>query len=299
MFGKMMTKKKKCVEERRDTKVVVYSATSGVSCPVAFLKGMLVDLFSRQSLDLARRLFIRDLTGMYRKNILGYLWVLIPPLVTSLIWVFLNKNDIVSVSVPGMPYAVFAVVGNIIWQSFTVALQTPIMTVQSAQAMLTKVNFGRESLLVSGFWMSMLNAFVPLVLLIPLFIFYEMPFNMIMLLTPLGIFMVLLFGFTLGVLAIPFGLLYQDIGRAIPIVVRFWFFLTPVVYSIPHTGMASILKYNPLTPIMNVTRGWITGQCVELSVFFWVVAGGTLALLFMGLVIYRLAMPILIERMSP
>jgi lipopolysaccharide transport system permease protein len=47
--------------------------------------------------ELASRLFVRDLKASFRKSFLGFFWMFIPPLATTLIWIFLSSQKVVSI----------------------------------------------------------------------------------------------------------------------------------------------------------------------------------------------------------
>jgi lipopolysaccharide transport system permease protein len=72
-----------------------------------------------------------------------------------------------------------------------------------------------------------------------------------------------------------------------------------VVFPLATKGWtAQVMRLNPLTPLIINARSWFTGQSPQL-IGEWVLAvGGSVVLLVLVWVIYRLAMPILIERMS-
>ncbi|WP_430754826.1 hypothetical protein [Magnetovirga frankeli] len=76
-------------------------------------------------------------------------------------------------------------------------------------------------------------------------------------------------------------------------------YLTPVVFPMPTGGWAQTLfSWNPLTPLILTARDWLTGFPGDLlGPFLLVNAILLLLLLFMGIV-FRLAMPMLIERMG-
>jgi lipopolysaccharide transport system permease protein len=76
-------------------------------------------------------------------------------------------------------------------------------------------------------------------------------------------------------------------------------YLTPVVFAMPKEGAAALIfSLNPLSPIILTARDWLTGVPADYLLGFFIV--NLLALLLLGvvLIVYRLAMPILIERMS-
>ena len=89
------------------------------------------------------------------------------------------------------------------------------------------------------------------------------------------------------------------VGRALPLLMQFLMYLSPVVFPMPKVGWAATLfQINPLTPIILTTRDWLTGITPELLGYFLAVNAAAFALLLVVWVAYRLAMPILIERMS-
>jgi lipopolysaccharide transport system permease protein len=95
------------------------------------------------------------------------------------------------------------------------------------------------------------------------------------------------------------GVLYTDIGKGLPLLMQFLMYLTPVVFPMPKAGIAAtIYAVNPLSPIILTARDWLTGFAPEHITAFIAVNGCT-ALLLLGVwIVFRLAMPILIERMS-
>lgn len=280
-------------------KLMVYTSESGLRSPAKLLKELFHDLFSHQSRDLAWRLLVRNISGMYRQSLLGIMWIFIPPIFTSIIWIFLNSQKVVQISKTNIPYSVFVLTGNLLWQGLTLALSAPINAVQKEKVMLTKINMPREPLLVAGFAENLVNIFIPMILLMPIYIWYKIPVSKFMLLAPLGIVSVVFFGFTMGLVVTPIGLLFQDIGRAIPVLARFWFFITPVVYPLPKAGLARIvMKLNPATPFIATAREWLTGQPATMFPEFTLVVGAAVCLFAISLILYRLSMPHIVERMS-
>jgi len=119
------------------------------------------------------------------------------------------------------------------------------------------------------------------------------------LLFPLGVLSLVLVGTVIGLLVTPVGMLYTDIGRALPLVMNFVMYLTPVVFPMPKEGwVATLFQINPMTPVILTNRDWLTGFSPEYLPYFIAVnvVAGTLLLLSWSA--YRLAMPILIERLS-
>jgi lipopolysaccharide transport system permease protein len=116
---------------------------------------------------------------------------------------------------------------------------------------------------------------------------------------PLAMFGLLLFGFCLGLLVIPLGGLYGDVGRGIPIVAQFLMLLTPVVYPARTEGLAGWLAvWNPVAPLITTARASLTGQPLDQWLLAVVVTILSACVALLGLIAFRLIMPHLIARMG-
>ncbi len=277
--------------------VRVYSPESPLRHPGQLLREMFRDLLA--SRELAWRLFVRDTSAQYRQSILGYVWAFIPPLVASLPFIFLNAQGVVAIKDTSIPYAAYAMIGTIIWQVFVDALNSPIKTVTSAKSMLTRINFPREAILLAGLGQVIFNFLIRLVLLVGVFAWFKITPPATAWLFPFGILSLIMIGFMFGVLLTPLGLLYNDVQQLIPIGAMFLMFLTPVLYPQPEGGLAGwVAQWNPLTPLVTTTRDWLTLGATNHLPGFLIVSGVASALLFLGWVIYRLALPHIIARIG-
>ena len=285
------------MEHERKIPVVVYSPESQVRSPVKLIKTMAQDLM--QSRELAWRLAVRDISAQYRQAFLGILWAFILPLANTLAWIFLSKAGIVTVADTALPYPVYVFTGTMLWAIFMEALNAPLQQVNAARAMLAKLNFPREALIVSGIYQTLFNAAIKIVLLLGALILLRVNPGWGLLLFPFGIFSLILVGTAVGLLITPIGMLYTDVGRALPLLMQFMMYVTPVVFPMPKAGWAATLfALNPLTPLILTSRDWLTGFSPGYLGAFLLVNAVTLVVLLVVWMVYRLAMPILIERMS-
>jgi lipopolysaccharide transport system permease protein len=281
----------------RDSGLIVYTPESPLCHPVRMLRAMFHDL--RASRELAWRLCVRDISAQYRQSILGYVWAFIPPLVASLPFIFLRSQGIVGIKDTVIPYAAYALIGTMIWQVFVDALSSPLKTVIAAKPMLAKINFPREAILLSGLGQVFFNFLIRLILLVAVFAWFRIVPPITAALFPLGILSLVTVGFMLGVLLTPIGILYSDVPQMIPMLSVFLMLLTPVVYPPPQSGPAASLAHlNPLSPLVIATRDWITtGQSSHLF-GFCAVSSMAVLLLFVGWVLYRIALPHIVARIG-
>ena len=106
-------------------------------------------------------------------------------------------------------------------------------------------------------------------------------------------------GAGLGLILMPIGALYQDVGRFIGLATPFWMILTPVVYM-PLTGFpGSLLNWlNPASPLLILARDWALIGSTEHAGAAVILGGASVVLMLIGLVVYRVSIPVLVERMT-
>lgn len=278
-------------------KETVYSSAPTLLNPVGLFNSMVSDLMA--SRELAWCLLIRNISAQYRQTVLGYLWAFVPPLFMTAVWVFLSSRKVLDVGDTGIPYPLYVLTGMILWQIFVDAINSPLKIINDSRSMLTKVNFPREALILAGIGEVIFNFMVRLLLLIPVCIYYSSPLSASVLLAPIGVVSLTTLGLMIGLLLTPLGVLYNDISRVIFVVMQPWFFLTPVIYPVTEVSLESpLISFNPVTPVLVITRDWITANDPQYLIEFIIVSFITGILLVAGWFLYRLAMPHLISRIS-
>jgi lipopolysaccharide transport system permease protein len=276
---------------------VRYTPDSQLRRPRQFFRATARGL--RASWAVAGRLLVRDLRSTYRQSLLGYLWIFAPALATTGVWVLLNSSKIVNGGHTRVPYPIFVLVGSLLWQGFVDGIASPIQQLTAASAVLNKVNFPTESLLVAGFGKVLLNGFVRLVLVIPVFAVYGINPGWGVVLAPVGLICLAAMGFAFGLIVAPVGALYQDVPQAISVVTTFWFFITPIAFNLPASGAGHVIgTLNPVTYSMETARDWLTGGPTVPGTGFFVVTAAAALLLVAGWIFYRLSVPHLVDRIS-
>lgn len=278
--------------------IKIYSAESSIRKPGSMLRAMWGDIL--HSRGLAWRLAVRDISALYRQSVLGILWAFILPLANTLTWLFLRNSGIVSVHETDIPYPVYVFTGTMLWAIVTESLLAPLQKTQTSRSMLTKINFPREAIIFSGILQTGFNSLIKIILILIGMVglgYYAVDWTI--LLFPLGIVSLMIAGTAIGLLLTPIGLLYTDVSKGLTIAMQFLMYATPVVFPIPKAGWVStVISYNPLTPLIMTTRDWLTGNPVEFLDGFLLVNATFMIVFFVAWVLYRAAMPFLIERMS-
>jgi len=279
-------------------KTTIYSAQAANRSPLHHLRAIALDLPRAHELGL--RLFKRNLKALYRQSVLGFAWALIPPLVTAALWIFLRGTGVMSVGDSGISYPVFVLTGTLLWQIFAEAINAPINSVNSNKAMLSKINIPREGLLLSGLYELLFNILIKVLLITLVIVWFKQDITLTgLLMVPVGILATVITGFAIGLALVPIAMLFTDIQRGISVILPFLMYLTPIIYPIPKSGaFAKFMMFNPMAAIIPQTRNWLTAQPPADLTLFWIYTAGFSLLLILSLIIYRLAMPLIIERIG-
>lgn len=261
------------------------------------LKSSLADVYS--SRFLSWQLTVRDIKGQYRQSYLGIFWAFVAPLTTAFVWIFLNGTGTVKLSDTGVPYPVFAFSGTLIWSIIKEAINLPSTSTYGAMSIISKINFPKEALIISGIYKLLFNSTFKIGLLIILALAYGIGFHWSQLLFPLTVLGAVLFGIMIGLFITPLKMLYGDFGRLVNFALGFLMYITPVVYIIPKSGvLKTIMELNPLTPLILTARDTIVGMTPEYLIYYFVVIACSIPLLAIGLVFYRISIPIIVERLG-
>jgi lipopolysaccharide transport system permease protein len=278
-------------------KITKYSSKASNRSILRHIKAIIEDL--PQSHELGLRLAKRNIKALYRQSLLGVTWALVPPIVTAALWIFLRGNNVMSMGDTGLPYPLFVLIGTMLWQIFTESVNAPLKAVTTNRSMLIKINIPREALLLSGIYEVLFNVAIKIILLLAVVVYYDVTFTISLLYALGGMMVIILCGFSIGLLLTPVGMLYQDIQRGLIIVLPFLMYLTPVIYATPSSGIVSkLMMFNPMASILGETRNWLTSNpATDLNLFF-LFASLFLVLSLLGTILFRIAMPIIIERIG-
>lgn len=260
---------------------------------------VLIEIFAGFSngRELAWRLFIRDLRAGYRKSMLGFVWLFLPPFATAGVWIFLNSQRVISIHDTPMAYPGFTLCGTMLWSLFAESITKPIARYQSSMGMMTKLNFPREAIILASIYDLMFGFLLRLVILLPVLwvLGYPPTWDFFpAFLTVLGLAFT---GLSIGIFLSPIGLLYSDVAKGLPIILPFAMYLTPVIYPLRSSGyLASLQGINPVTPFLERARSLFGGYEFTMGdeLLGWSVV--LLILFLVGLITLRIALPVIIER---
>lgn len=211
--------------------------------------------------DLVMLFVRRDFVAAYKQTILGPLWYLIQPILTTLTFTFIFGR-IASLPTDGLPQFLFYLSGTVVWSYFAACLTKTSETFVQNAHLFGKVYFPRLAVPVS-ILISNLITFLIQFLLFLIFVAYfaargtSLQWNWQWIcLAPLLIFIMAGLGLGLGIIISSLTTKYRDLRFLVQFGVQLLMYATPVIYpvsSIPERFQWVILA-NPMTPILETFR---------------------------------------------
>lgn len=209
-------------------------------------------------------LTMRDIKVRYKQTLMGAVWVVLQPLMTMLIFTLIF-NKFARLDTKGIPYPFFAYSGLLLWTFFSNAVTSGTYSLVNNSHLVTKVYFPRVFIPAAAVGAGLVDLGIASLLLIALAIYYGVSPSWGALLLPLIILLAAMLAFGTGMLVSALTVKYRDLRHALPFIMQFWMFASPVIYptSIVPEQWRWILLVNPMTGILEGFRAALTGQALD------------------------------------
>jgi len=246
--------------------------------------------------DLLLLLVKRDFISFYKQTILGPLWFFIQPVFTTIIFTFVFGN-LAGISTDGLPRPLFYMAGITAWNYFADCLNKTSTVFKDNANLFGKVYFPRLIMPFSIVASNLVRFGVQMLLFILLIVYYlatDVNFspNWYILLFPVLIILMASLGLGLGMIISAMTTKYRDLAFLVTFGVQLLMYATTVIYPLStaiekYPKYAWIIKYNPMTPILETFRYGFLGN----GSFSWVSLGYCTAITFIitvtGIIIFN------------
>ena len=243
--------------------------------------------------DLIRMYIKRDIVTFYKQTILGPLWFIIQPILTTVMFMFVFGN-LAGISTDGIPGPLFYFAGIILWNYFASCLNATSNTFRANQGVFGKVYFPRMVVPISVTVSNLVKFFIQFGIFLIIYIVYAFKGagvapNWYAFLFPLLVVMSAGLALGFGIIFSSMTTKYRDLTFLLQFGVQLWMYATPVIY--PLSTMPAdkqwIFELNPMTSIVETFKYGAIGS----GVFSWswlaYSFGFMLLLLFVGIIIFN------------
>ena len=226
--------------------------------------------------DLVVMFVKRSFATLYKQTILGPAWILINPLLTTVIFTVVF-GGIAGLAESGVPSFLFYMAGNAIWSFFAPCITGTANTFVTNAGLFGKVYFPRLTMPISQVVISFINLIIQMVMFFVFWVWFyffgqeygTVQMNLWVLALPAVLLLVMVMGLGVGIIVSSLTTKYRDLAIVVSFGVQLWMYATPVVYSMSEIAgnsprLLMLMRLNPMTEPVQVFRYALLG-CGEIS----------------------------------
>ena len=237
--------------------------------------------------DLIALFVRRDFVSQFKQTILGPIWFLIQPLITTLMFVFVFGN-IAGIPTDGVPKILFYMTGLLGWNYFSKSITSTSNTFVANASIFGKVYFPRLCIPISVVLSNFIHFFIQFAFLTCFMIYYKITGadftpNIYILLLPLLLLIMAALGLGFGILISSLTTKYRDLTHLVTFGVQLWMYMTPIIFPLSeiHGTYRTLILLNPMTSIVESFKYALLGA----GSFEWfhLIYSGVFAIIILGI----------------
>lgn len=236
----------------------------------------------------------RDFATIYKQTILGPLWYIVTPLITTIVFTVIFGR-IAKMPTDGIPPFLFYLAGNVAWGYFANCFSYTSNVFVGNIGLFGKVYFPRLTVPIATIAISLLKFAIQFVLFLGIYAYFVARGS-----SARPTFGVLLLGvvvFQMAVLGIGMGMLisslttkYRDLTFVMTFAVNIWMYLTPVIYPASTLSAKKQMLFmlaNPMSSIVECFRWAMLGSGLVELPYICASWSLTIAVFFLGLILFN------------
>ena len=211
--------------------------------------------------DLIELFVRRNIVVQYKQTILGPLWYLIQPMLTTVMYMFVF-GGLAGISTDGVPQPLFYMAGVCMWGYFQQCFTACSNVFAANQGVFGKVYFPRLIVPLSSITSNLIRFGIQFLMFVLIYIYFvatgkfEVSLSWSFLLFPVFVAMIGLHAMSWGLIITSLTTKYRDLNMLIGFGVQLLMYATPVIYplSFAPKEYQMLLNINPLTPIFEAFK---------------------------------------------
>jgi lipopolysaccharide transport system permease protein len=230
----------------------------------------------------------RDVKIRYKQTLLGMAWAVIQPFMTMVVFsVFFGK--LAKMPSDGVPYPMFAYVALVPWTYFANALSQSSNSLVQNGNLIKKVYFPRLIMPISGVLSGIVDFGFAFVVLLAMMAFYGIVPTAQIIWLPWILILAVITALGVGLWLSAMNVRFRDVRHAVPFLIQFWLFATPIAYpsSLLSEPWRIIYGLNPMVGVVEGFRWALLGTETAPGPTIMVSALTALAVLTSGLFYFR------------
>jgi lipopolysaccharide transport system permease protein len=196
----------------------------------------------------------RDVLVRYKQAAIGVAWVVLQPLLTMVVFTVIF-GQFAKLPSDGLPYPIFSFTALLPWNYFAQAISRSGISLVSNANLISKIYFPRLIVPISGALGPLVDFAISFVILLGMMVWYGIAPTWGVLALPFFTLLAVVTAVAVSLYLSALNVKYRDVGHAIPFLVQFWMYASPVVYSVNIIPQKWRLLYS-LNPMVGVIEGF-------------------------------------------
>lgn len=236
----------------------------------------------RNARDLIWMWTVRTIRGRYQQSILGWMWAVVQPVATALIFTIIFTY-FVPVETGEVPYIVFSYTAVVPWALLASSLGDMTVSLVQNMNLVTKIYFPREALPIAALLGRLMDFGISFILLIILLVLFRLPVSPLSLLfIPIILVVQLALILGLGFFSSALNVYSRDIDPLLKLIIQIWFYASPIIYplSMVPESVRTVYLLNPMAGILLSYRDVLLEGLIPGDYFLSSVVVSALILIF-------------------
>jgi lipopolysaccharide transport system permease protein len=213
-------------------------------------------------------LVYRDVKAKTKQAYLGYVWVIVQPLLATGVFSFLVQG-LLKVDLSGsIPYPLFVFSGMILWQYFANSLIASTESLVLHQDLITQVYLSRGALVFYPIASRLIDFALSFVMLLGIILLYRQPIYPGILWGLVFILLQMILAFALGLICAPLNVALRDVERIVPLLLSLALYAAPVLYPLERVpaAYAGLYMLNPMAVVVEgFRRAALSGEFIGIG----------------------------------
>jgi lipopolysaccharide transport system permease protein len=235
----------------------------------------------------------RDFVAYYKQTILGPLWYLIQPILTTVVFTVIF-GDIAQLSTDGLPPFLFYLAGNTVWTYFSSCLTSTSNTFSGNAGLFGKVYFPRLAMPVSIVISQIISFGIRMLVFVGFLVYFivsgsEVKLTWWALSLPILLFIMAGLGLGLGIIISSLTTKYRDLQQLVGFGAQLLMYATPVIYPLSTIDRQwrLLILANPMTPVVEVFRLAFLGTSAMSPIYLFYSISFMFIVLLIGVLIFN------------
>ena len=240
----------------------------------------------------------RSFVVTYKQTILGPAWLVLNPIITSIIYAFVF-GGIAGMGTDGIPQMAFYITSTACWSFFSACLVRNASTFTANAGVFGKVYFPRLTIPISNVMSAMIQFFIQFGISMVIVVYYVIQGEILpnwwaFILIPFVLVHLGLMGMGLGIIISSMTTKYRDLSVLVGFGISLFMYATPIVYPLSqlkerfHNGfLEMIIMINPVTTPVEIVRYAVLGKGTIEPLFLVISLLFTITVVLIGIIIFN------------